>query len=65
MNEKQVFNAIVFFKPETGKKPRKYRNITKLPNFLKFALISGGWYVNLYNGKDKKFERREYLTAAS
>jgi hypothetical protein len=32
---------------------------------LKFALKSGGWYVNLYSKETKEFEAREYLTGAS
>lgn len=61
MNQKQSFNAIIFFPPGDAVYPRKYRNITKLQNFLKFALNSGGWYVNLYDAKTRKFERREWL----
>ncbi len=59
------FTAIIFFKPETGIAPRKYRNINNVQNMLKFALKSGGWYVNLYCKRTKEFEGREYLTGAS
>jgi hypothetical protein len=55
------FNAIIFFSPEMAITPRKYRNISQLQNFLNYAKKSGGWYVNLYNAKDKKFEARKYL----
>jgi len=55
------YNAIIFFDPITGINPRKYRNITKLQNFLNFALKSGGQYVNLYSALDRKFEARKYL----
>jgi hypothetical protein len=65
MNNKKTYNAILFFPPERGIRPRKYRNISKLDNFLKFARNSGGWYVNLYNAIDRKFEAREYVTGAS
>ena len=61
----KLYTAIIFFKPETGIPPRKYRNINNIQNMLKFALKSGGWYVNLYCKKTKKFEVREYLTGAS
>jgi hypothetical protein len=61
----KLFTAIIFFKPDTGIQARKYRNINNVPNFLKFALKSGGWYVNLYCKKTKEFEYREYLTGAS
>ena len=61
MEQKQTFNAIIFFPAADAIYPRKYRNITKLQNFLKFALNSGGWYVNLYDAKTRKFERREWL----
>lgn len=56
--------AIIFFKPEKNMRPRKYRNISNLSNFLKFALNSGGWYVNLYDKESKKFEGRKYVTEA-
>ena len=59
MNSK--YNAIIFFNPETAISPRKYRNISKLENFLNYAKKCGGWYVNLYNAKDRKFEARKYL----
>ena len=61
----KIFTAIIFFKPETGIAPRKYRNINNVDNMLKFALKSGGWYVNLYSKETKEFEAREYLTGAS
>ena len=61
----KLFTAIIFFKPETGIKPRKYRNINNVQNMLKFALKSGGWYVNLYSKETKEFMAREYLTGAS
>ena len=61
----KLCTAIIFFKPETGIKPRKYRNINNVQNMLKFALKSGGWYVNIYDKRTKKFEGREYLTGAS
>ena len=61
----KLFTAIIFFKPETGIKPRKYRNINNVDNLLKFALKSGGWYVNIYCMRTKEFEARKYLTEAS
>jgi hypothetical protein len=61
----KLFTAIIFFKPETGILPRKYRNINNVQNLLKFALKSGGWYVNLYDKRTKEFKGREYLTEAS
>ena len=57
----KLYTAIIFFKPETGIQPRKYRNINNPENFLKFALKSGGWYVNLYCKRSAKFEARRYL----
>jgi len=60
----KLFTAIIFFKPESGIAPRKYRNINNVDNLLKFALKSGGWYVNLYCKTSKKFEGREYVTEA-
>jgi len=61
----KLFTAIIFFKPKTGITPRKYRNIKNVDNLLKFAFKSGGWYVNLYDKRTKKFEGREYVTEAS
>lgn len=61
----KIYTAIIFFKPETGIKPRKYRNINNVENLLKFALKSGGWYVNLYCKKTKIFEARKYVTGVS
>jgi hypothetical protein len=60
----KIYNAIIFYAPEMGIKPKKYRNISKLDNFLKFALKDGGTYVNLYFAIDAKFSHREYLTGA-
>jgi hypothetical protein len=61
----KIYTAIIFFKPETGISPRKYRNINNVQNLLKFAFKIGGWYVNLYDKRTKEFEVREYLTGAS
>ena len=61
---KRLFTGIIFFKPETGLPPRKYRNINNIENFLKFALKSGGWYVNLYDKVSRQFEARKYVTEA-
>lgn len=57
----KLFTGIIFFKPETQTPPRKYRNISNVQNFLKFAQKSGGWYVNLYDKRSSKFEARKYL----
>jgi hypothetical protein len=57
----KIYNAIVFFKPEKNIKPRKYRNISNLENFAKFAEKSGAWYLNLYCKRSAKFEARKYL----
>jgi hypothetical protein len=61
----KLYTAIIFFKPDTGIQPRKYRNINNIDNLLKFALKSGGWYVNIYDKRTKEFEARKYLTEAS
>lgn len=58
---KQIYNAIVFFQPDQQKKPRKYRNISHLENFAKFAQKEGAWYMNLYFAKSAKFSHRTYL----
>ena len=61
----KLYTAIIFFKPDTGIQPRKYRNINNVENLLKFATKSGGWYVNLYDKSTKKFEARKYVQEAS
>jgi len=55
------YNAIVFFKPETKKKVRKYRNISNLPSFIRFVQGIDAWYCNLYDAKSKDFFKRMYL----
>ena len=55
------FNAIVFFRPETKLKVRKYRNISNLPQFIIFAQKMDDWYCNLYHAKTKIFYKRVYL----
>ena len=57
---KDIKTAIVFFKPGT-KRPRKYRNISNPLKFGDFCLKLGAWYINWYNPKDAKFERRTWL----
>jgi len=61
----KLYTAIIFFKPETGITPRKYRNINNVDNLLKFATKSGAWYVNLYCKQTKEFEARKYVTGVS
>ncbi|NDC96432.1 hypothetical protein EB077_14095, partial [bacterium] len=56
----QKYTAILFFKPETGVTPRKYRNVT-LRTFAFFAQRTGAWYVNLYDPETKAFIRRLYV----
>jgi hypothetical protein len=59
----KLYTGIIFF--QDVQTPRKYRNINNVDNMLKFALKSGGWYVNLYCKRTKEFEARKYLTEAS
>ena len=61
----KLYNAIIFFKPDTGILPRKYRNINNVENLLKFATKCGAWYVNLYDKRTKEFEARKYVQEAS
>lgn len=58
---KTIFNAIIFFYPDLEIQPRKYRNISNMANFENFAQKSGGWYINVYFQKDRKFSHRIYL----
>ena len=55
------YNAIIFYKLETNKKVRKYRNITNLEAFIKFIMNTDAWYCNLYDAKNQKFIKRIYL----
>jgi hypothetical protein len=55
------FNAIVFFKPESDKKVRKYRNITNLLAFIRFIKGLDAWYINFYNANTREFYERMYL----
>jgi hypothetical protein len=55
------YNAIVFFKPETNKKVRKYRNISNLAGFIKFIQGLDAWYINFYDAKSRDFFKRLYI----
>lgn len=57
---KQLFTAIVFFSPETGIRPRKYRNVD-VPSFTRFAARSGAVYFNVYDPVKKTYLRRVYI----
>lgn len=63
-NKKQLFTGIIFYPAASQKRPRKYRNINNVSNFLKFALKTGGWYVNLYDKETRLYCGRKYLTEA-
>lgn len=63
-NKKQLFTGIIFYPAASQKRPRKYRNINNVPNFLKFALKTGGWYVNLYDKETRLYCGRKYLIEA-
>lgn len=56
----EIKSATIFFQPGT-KRPRKYRKITNYTNFAEFALKSGAWYINWYDHKTGKFDRRTWL----
>lgn len=58
----KIYNAIVFFKPETQKKVRKYRNISNVDNFFKYCIREGAWYANIYRSDTKEYLKRYYFT---
>lgn len=58
----KVYNAIVFFKPESKIKTRKYRNISQIDNFYKYCIREGAWYVNVYDATNKSYIKRQYFT---
>ena len=57
---KQTFSATLFFRPG-DKRPRKYRNISNVQNFMIFATKINTWYINWYDQKSGKFTKRQYL----
>jgi len=58
----KVYNAIVFFKPETKIKTRKYRNISQVDSFFKYCIKEGAWYANIYSADTKAYLKRYYFT---
>ena len=58
---KPIYSATIFFGPNSGRRPRKYRKVTNLAKFADFAANLGGWYINLYDQKSGKFEVRKWL----
>jgi hypothetical protein len=58
---KKIYNAIVFFDPNTKIKPRKYRNISNPIGFSNFCLMSGAKYINFYIAKSKEYSHRVNL----
>jgi hypothetical protein len=58
---KQLYHVIIFFKPETGRTPAKYRNVSTIENLTNKARNWGGWYMNLYFKETREFARRIYL----
>jgi hypothetical protein len=59
----KVYNAIVFFKPETKIKTRKYRNISQVDKFFKYCIKEGAWYANIYSADTKAYLKRYYFTS--
>lgn len=60
--EKKLFTAILFFAPNTGRTPAKYRNISNPASFTKFAQRAGAIYANWYDKDNKQYLYRQYLT---
>ena len=56
---KPIFTAIVFMLDQSA--PRKYRNISNVMNFIKFADSIKADYINLYDKPTKIFVQRIYI----
>lgn len=56
---KTLYTAIVFF--DYRQEARKYRNITNIDNFTKFAKSLDAVYFNLYEKSTRKFQERIYI----
>jgi len=57
----KLFTCIVFFNPDSGRSPAKYRNVNNLERFELFAKKKGGVYFNIYVKSDKSYLGRKYL----
>jgi len=64
MSPKISYTCIIFFQPEAGIKPRKYRNVNCLLRFEKFVTRMGGKYYNVYNKSTRGFIERVYIKKA-
>ena len=56
---KKDYNMIVFM--SDGSNPRKYRKITDINDFYRFADRMGGNYFNVYDRTTKLFVERIYI----
>ena len=57
--QKKLFTAIIFFPANSGKKPAKYRNISNVASFAKFAQRSKAEYANWYDKDTREFVGRQ------
>jgi len=64
MSQKILYSCIVFFLPDAGIRPRKYRNVNSLMRFEKFVTSMGGIYYNVYNKRTREFIERVYIKKA-
>lgn len=55
--------AIIFFVPDSTKKPMKYRNIKNRSTLERFIQSKHAdvWYINYYKKLSKQFVERVYL----
>jgi hypothetical protein len=61
MTNKKLYSATIFFKANRIR-PRKYRNISRQDNFVKFAKnLPDAIYINWYDQLTKNFENRQWL----
>lgn len=56
----KLFTAIAFYHVGDDRKPCKYRNISNLANFDKFAAKNGFWYSNIYCKETRQYVERRY-----
>ena len=52
---KQIFTCIIFFPTAIKPGPSKYRNITDLDKFKRFAANRDAIYMNVYDKLTKQF----------
>jgi hypothetical protein len=57
---KKLFTIISFFPPGDARQPCKYRNISNIDHYSKFALKAGFAYSNIYEKETRQYWGRKY-----